>query len=98
LKEAVADLAVAPPPVVHAPVQAEAPRPSAPPAEPESPRRRSTIRERAPVSGSGESALPPAPMPPAVPTPEPVIADLNATETTDRPRKTGWWSRRFAGG
>jgi hypothetical protein len=33
-------------------------------------------------------------MPPARPTPEPVITDLDETAEADRPRRTGWWSRR----
>jgi len=98
LKEAVADLDAAPPsapPAAPAPVSAEAP--SAEQAEP--PRRRSTVRERAPIGGS-DDAPPPAstaPVAPA-PAPEPVITEVAETEGTDRPRKTGWWSRRFAGG
>jgi ribonuclease E len=77
---------------------AEAPQPSpAPTAEPEPPRRRSTVREPAPVSGSTDAPSP-APMPPVVATPEPVITEVDATEKTDRPRRTGWWSRRLAGG
>jgi ribonuclease E len=91
LHHAVADLAAAPVTSQPAPMTAEAPRP-----EPEAPRRRSTVREPAPIS-SGESAAPPAPPPPAAPAPEPVV-EATATEDTSQPRKTGWWSRRFAGG
>jgi hypothetical protein len=32
------------------------------------------------------------------PAPEPIVTEVAETEGTDRPRKTGWWSRRFAGG
>jgi ribonuclease E len=96
LKDAVADLDAAPPsaPPAPAPVSAEPPHAEQ---QAEPPRRRSTVRERAPIGGS-EDALPPAataPVPPA-PAPEPVITE--ATESTNQPRKTGWWSRRFAGG
>jgi ribonuclease E len=90
LSEAVADLDAAPPAASPAPVAAP-PQPS----EPEPARRRSTVREPAPIGGGEATA---APTPPAVPTPEPVITDVGATPDAERPRKTGWWSRRFAGG
>ncbi len=89
LKEAVADLDAAPP----APVSAE---PSHAEQQTEPPRRRSTIRERAPIGGGDEA--PPAAAAPVAPAPEPVVTEVAETEGTDRPRKTGWWSRRFAGG
>jgi ribonuclease E len=93
LREAVADLDAAPPP---APVSAEAPHAEQ---QAEPPRRRSTVRERAPITSS-DDAPPPAstaPVAPA-PAPEPVITEVAATEGANQPRKTGWWSRRFAGG
>jgi len=96
LKEAVADLDAAPPSAPPAPVSAEAP---AAEQQAEPPRRRSTVRERAPITSS-DDAPPPAstaPVAPA-PAPEPVITEVAATEGTNQPRKTGWWSRRFAGG
>jgi ribonuclease E len=94
LKEAVADLDAAPPSAPPAPVSAEPPE-----QQPEPPRRRSTVRERAPIGGS-DDAPPPAPTAPVAPAPapEPVITEVAGTEGTDQPRKTGWWSRRFAGG
>ncbi|HEV3160139.1 MAG TPA: hypothetical protein VGZ89_09170, partial [Xanthobacteraceae bacterium] len=99
LKEAVADLDAAPPAAPAAPpapVSAEAP-PAEQQAEP--PRRRSTVRERAPIGGSDEASPPAATAPVAPsPAPEPEITEVAETEGTDRPRKTGWWSRRFAGG
>jgi ribonuclease E len=95
LKAAVADLDASPPTPTHAPVSVEASPPSAPPVEPEPPRRRSTVRERAPIGGS-DAPLPP--IQPAAPVPEPVVTELTEAADTDRPRKTGWWSRRFAGG
>jgi hypothetical protein len=55
------------------------------------------VRERAPVTAS-EDAVPTAPMQPAGPAPDPVITEVDATESADRPRRSGWWSRRFAGG
>jgi ribonuclease E len=80
LKEAVADLDAAPPPAP----------------EPEPARRRSTVREPAPVGAVTEAAAPPAPS--ATPVPEPVVVETGDAAASDRPRKTGWWSRRFAGG
>jgi len=100
LKEAVADLDAAPPPVPPAPVSAEPPLAEQ---QPEPARRRSTVRERAPIGGS-DDATPPAATAPVAPAhasehaPEPVITEVAATEGTNQPRKTGWWSRRFAGG
>ncbi len=91
LKEAVADLEAAP--SAPAPTTAEAPQ--APPAEPEPPRRRSTVREPVPFAGGTDA--PPAAVTPQV-APEPVTSEDETTEDTDRPRRTGWWSRRFAGG
>jgi ribonuclease E len=96
LREAVADLDAAPPapPAPRAPMRPETPPPAMPAAEPEPVRRRSTVRERAPVGG-GEDAATPAQT--VSPVPEPVVETSEAADT-DRPRKTGWWSRRFAGG
>jgi ribonuclease E len=89
LKAAVADLDAAPSPAA----------PSAP--EPEAPRRRSTVRERAPVFSGDETAAP-APIAPPEPvhaaSPPPAAAESNEAPASDQPRKTGWWSRRFAGG
>jgi len=96
LKEAVADLDAAPPSAPPAPVSAE---PSHAEQQAEPPRRRSTVRERAPIGGSDDAPPPAATAPVApAPAPEPVITEVAETEGTDRPRKTGWWSRRFAGG
>jgi ribonuclease E len=97
LKEAVADLDAAPPPApAPAPVSAEPPHAEQ---QPEPPRRRSTVRERAPIGGSDDAPPPAATAPVApAPAPEPVVTEVAATEGTNQPRKTGWWSRRFAGG
>jgi len=69
--------------------------PAAPPSEspaPEQapPRRRSTVREPAPIfdAGSGEIAPPPPPPPPAP------VATESEDATSDKPRRAGWWSRR----
>jgi ribonuclease E len=94
--------AAAPPaPTAPPPARAEVPPAEAevPPLEPQQPRRRSTVREPAPLYFGGrpaESAAPepppPAPAPePAAPSPAPEVAAPN------QPRRTGWWSRRFAG-
>jgi ribonuclease E len=113
LSEAVADLdaaptggepAATPSQPVSEPVGDE-PRPEAArsaPAEtvapPEPPRRRSTVREPAPTFGSdSEIASPPSP-PAAAPPQQPVITEIDADDGAERPRRTGWWSRRSAGG
>ena len=92
LKDAVADLDTAP--RAAAPAVAETPQ-AAPPEEPV--RRRSTVRERAPIGAPDEAPPPPQTQQPVSATPEPVITEIGEAET-DRPRRTGWWSRRFAGG
>jgi len=65
--------------------------------QPEAARRRSTVREPAPTGG-GEAER----NDPAAPTPsqgtEPVITETGDASEGERPRRTGWWSRRFAGG
>jgi ribonuclease E len=75
---------------------AEEPPPAAA-IEPEAPRRRSTVREPAPTHGSGNASAPAAP-PAAAPVPEPEITEVDETVNAAKPRRTGWWSRRFAGG
>ena len=35
---------------------------------------------------------------PAAPVPEPVITEIDTDESANRPRRSGWWSRRSAGG
>ncbi len=104
LSNAVADLDAAPPAPREAIMpreeqgRAEAPTPPAPPAEPEAPRRRSTVRERAPVTSGEDAAAIPASPPSAQPAPAPAVTENNGTAEGDQPRRTGWWSRRFAGG
>jgi len=94
LHDAVADLDAAP---TAAPAPAEAASP--PPQEhPEPPRRRSTVRERAPVAASDDTSSEVTAPPPPTAASEPVITEVSPTEKADQPRKTGWWSRRFAGG
>ena len=62
---------------------------------PEPPRRRSTVREPAPVGLTGEAAAP-AIAHPAEP-PQPVISGPTESEDSDRPRRSGWWSKRALG-
>jgi ribonuclease E len=91
---------------------AEPPRPEAapeaPPApetpdQPEQPRRRSTVREPVPFfTGQGTaqpSRQPTAETQAAQQEPAtPHVPDRTAeAEGDDRPRRTGWWARRFAG-
>jgi ribonuclease E len=99
LTDAVADLDApprmpSPAPASPQPLDSE---PSPGPVEEPAPRRRSTVREPAPGASTVESQ-PSPPAPPTAPAPEPVITEIGETETTDRPRRSGWWSRRFAGG
>jgi ribonuclease E len=97
LRSAVADLDAPTPAQRQRPVHAEE-SPSATPAEPT--RRRSTVRERAPISGGDEAApvaSPPNP-PPAAPEANTAREDNGGADDSAQPRRTGWWSRRFAGG
>jgi ribonuclease E len=72
--------------------------PPAPVAEPELPRRRSTVREPAPVFGG------PAETPQPALTPAPAIevesagAETGGGEDAGKPRRTGWWAKRLLGG
>jgi ribonuclease E len=68
---------------------------SEPPATESKPRRRSTIREAAPVSWSGDADAPAAqqaaPAEPAQPEPQ---AAESAPAESEKPRRFGWWSKR----
>ncbi len=94
LTAAVADLDAAPPSPASPSAMPE------PPAAPEPPRRRSTVREPAPIMGHTEASEPaPAqPVQPANPPPQPVITEIGDDEQASKPRRSGWWSRRIAGG
>jgi len=67
------------------------------PASEQPARRRSTVREPALASlhdQTGESS------PPLTPTPisaEPVVSSSTENEPVDRPRRSGWWSKRIMG-
>jgi len=102
LSEAVGDLDAAPAEASSPaePADLQPAQASPPPAQPEPPRRRSTVREPAPISGSSEAPQP-APAQPAAPAaPPPVVNEIGESEgeNTDQPRRRGWWSRRIAGG
>lgn len=78
------------PPAPRPAIAAPAPTPS--PA-PEAPRRRSTVRERAPVFSSAPVVTPPAPQPP----PTPVVTST-AEADANKPKRSGWWAKRLLGG
>jgi ribonuclease E len=73
--------------------------PPAPVSIPAEPKRRSTVREPAPMFSSGamSDVQPPAhaaPEPAVMPS-EPVVAETPAEPAQDaKPRRFGWWSRR----
>jgi ribonuclease E len=104
LSHAVADLD-SPPSERTAPPELSAAE-SAGVAQPEAPRRRSTIREPAPLSrgepAGGETGndqvSAPTSAPTSSPATEPVVTETGDAAEGERPRRTGWWSRRFAGG
>jgi ribonuclease E len=72
-----------------APVPAAESQPDSP--EPSAPRRRSTVREPAPTNAVADAPVA-IPSPPAE-TSQPVVSS-SESETADRPRRSGWWSRR----
>jgi ribonuclease E len=87
----------------YAPPSEPAPRPepaaavaSAPPqpiaAEP--PRRRSTVREPAPVFTGSAPVVTPMPAPPP---PAPTVISTAETDAS-KPKKSGWWAKRLLGG
>ena len=62
----------------------------------EPPRRRSTVREPAPVfSGSAPVVMP---MPRRQPPAPPVVSHAAEAEDASKPRRTGWWAKRLLGG
>jgi ribonuclease E len=82
-----------PPEPIHQPEPAPQPMAAAPQpsAEGAPPRRRSTVREPAPVSSSAP-AMTPAPPPP----PAPVVT--STAEADAKPKRSGWWAKRLLGG
>src|SRR5262249_13516614 len=84
---------------VAEPPRQESPAPE--PVEPELPRRRSTVREKAPASFGGEhgSASPASDhaAPPPAEVPQAVVISPEPAEEASRPRRSGWWSKRVLG-
>jgi ribonuclease E len=74
--------------------QAAAPAPAEPPPA-AAPRRRSTVREAAPVFGAGSEPAMPAPPPASSPPP---VTEPTSTDDAAKPRRTGWWAKRLLGG
>jgi ribonuclease E len=90
----------APQPEPVAAEPAAAPKPD----KPESPRRRSTVREPAPFLVSGGSATPSAPEPQPEPAAEiaateaePAAPPAAESEQPSQPRRAGWWAKRMLG-
>ncbi len=94
LSQAVADLDAP----AEAPAEPADTAAATPLSQPEQPRRRSTVREPVPTAAAVDPAPQPAPIQAPSPAPQPVITETGESESTDRPRRSGWWSRRFAGG
>jgi ribonuclease E len=84
-----------PPPPRPAPVAAE-PEAVSPPAEHAVPRRRSTVREPAPVAFSGAPEAVPTPPAPSQPVelPQPVVTGPADADAAEQPRRSGWWRKR----
>jgi ribonuclease E len=59
-------------------------------------RRRSTVREPAPASLRDHTNGPAVSVPIQAP-PEPVVSSSENDESSDRPRRSGWWSKRLKG-
>src|SRR5262249_11018903 len=82
------------------PTPAPAPAPAAPEAH-EPRRRRSTVREPAPISFGGEhettAPTPDHAAPHPAEAPQPVISSEEDEAQANRPRRSGWWSRRVLG-
>jgi ribonuclease E len=79
-----------PPPPITVP-------PASEPAASEPPRRRSTVREPAPQAVHHEEDSPAQSFTPTPPPIEPVVSSPTESESGDRPRRSGWWSKRVLG-
>jgi ribonuclease E len=87
-----------PPPQHFEPQPASAPQQAEAAPVPEPPRRRSTVREPAPMAGAG-SASDVTPMPAPQPALPPAPAEpSNGGDEAAKPRRTGWWAKRLLGG
>jgi ribonuclease E len=62
---------------------------------PEAPRRGSTVREPAPTQLGSQFAVPASTRAEVLP---PVVTSETESEDASRPRRSGWWSKRFGGG
>ena len=84
----------APPPAPAPTPVAAAPEPASP--QEAAPRRRSTVRERAPVAVAADTAPEPASVSPPEPVdlPQPVVTGTSESEAAEQPRRSGWWRRR----
>jgi ribonuclease E len=60
-------------------------------------RRRSTVREPAPQMLRHEGDVPAPSLTPPIPAAEPVVSSTTESDSSDRPRRSGWWSRRALG-
>jgi ribonuclease E len=80
-------------PPAAAPPQ-EAPLPIA---SPTVPARRSTVREPAPQALRDDASSPAPSFTPSVPSIEPVVSSPAESDESDRPRRSGWWSKRVLG-
>jgi ribonuclease E len=83
-------------------VESRAPEPQSEPAHAEAPKRRSTVREPAPfaVAASSDAISPERTAVTPSPVEEPALAPapLEApAEQDDKPRRSGWWSKRMFG-
>jgi ribonuclease E len=90
-----------PPPSVAEPADAPPPRTEAPAAAEvavsESPRRRSTVREPVAHAQHHDESVPAPAFASPAPAVEPVVSSSTESESSDRPRRSGWWSRRVLG-
>jgi len=63
----------------------------------EPPRRRSTVREPVPQALRDDASSPAPSFTPPVPPIEPVVSSSAESDDSDRPRRSGWWSKRALG-
>jgi ribonuclease E len=78
------------------PAQAVEPSLSATTASDPTPRR-STVREPALATSRNEATERPSPIAPSTALAEPVVSSSEESENGDRPRRSGWWSKRMLG-